>query len=114
MAKKKPARMPGGGGSRGGMMQHLQQLQQQVVEAQEQLANETVTASAGGGVVKITITGDQRCTGLEISPEILEDGDVEMIQDLLLTALNSALDQSREMAEKRLGPLSSGLSGLGF
>jgi DNA-binding YbaB/EbfC family protein len=98
-----------GGMGGGGMMQQIQQLQEQVMAAQEALKDETVTVTAGGGVVKVTVTGDQQCQAIEIDPEILEDGDVEMLQDLILTALNSALDQSRELAAERLGPLTSGL-----
>jgi hypothetical protein len=92
-----------------GMMQQLQKLQEQVQQTQEQLAQETVTATAGGGAVKATVTGDQRVRSVEIDPALLQEGDVEMLQDLILAALNSALDQSREMAAERLGPLSSGL-----
>ena len=92
-----------------GMMGQLQKLQEQIQEAQAHLAEEAVTAAAGGGVVKVTVTGDQRCQSVEISPEILQDGDVEMLQDLLLTAFNSALDKSRELASERLGPLAGGL-----
>jgi DNA-binding YbaB/EbfC family protein len=91
------------------MMQQLQKLQEQLAAAQAALAEETVTASAGGGALKVTITGDQRCTAVEIDPELIKDGDVEMLQDLLLTALNAALDKSRELAQDRLGPLASGL-----
>ncbi len=98
---------PAGGG--GGMMQQLQQLQQQLADAQAQLAEETVTASAGGGAVKVTVTGDQKCTAVEIAPELLEDADAEMLQDLVLSAMNLALDQSRELAAERMGPLASGL-----
>ena len=89
-------------------MGQLQQLQEQLQVAQEQLAEETVTATAGGGVVAVTVTGDQRCTEIVIEPELLQDADAEMLQDLLLTAFNSALDQSREMAADRLGPLAQG------
>jgi DNA-binding YbaB/EbfC family protein len=92
-----------------GMMGQLQKLQEQLQEAQARLAEEAVTAAAGGGVVKVTVTGDQRCQSVEIAPEILQDGDVEMLQDLLLTAFNSALDKSRELASERLGPLAGGL-----
>jgi len=91
-----------------GMMGQLQQLQEQLQVAQEQLAEETVTATAGGGVVAVTVTGDQRCTEIVIEPDLLQDADAEMLQDLLLTAFNSALDQSREMAADRLGPLAQG------
>lgn len=98
----------GAGGAKGGMMGQLQKLQEQLEATQAQLAEETVTASAGGAV-EVTITGDQRCQMVKIDPELLKDGDVEMIQDLLLTAFNSALDKSREMAADRLGPLAGGL-----
>jgi len=93
----------------GGMMNQLQKLQEQLVLAQEQLANETLTFTAGGGAIKIVITGDQRCESITIDPELLKDGDVEMLQDLILTAFNGALEASRKMAQDRLGPLSSGL-----
>jgi nucleoid-associated protein EbfC len=102
---------PKGGGSMGssGMMGQLQKLQEQLEAAQAQLAEETVTATSGGGAVKVTVTGDQRCRSVEIDPEVLKDGDVEMIQDLILTAFNSALDKSRDLAAERLGPLAGGL-----
>lgn len=91
------------------MMGQLQKLQEQIEEIQSKLAEETVTATAGGGVVKITVTGDQRCHAVEIEPEILQDADVDMLQDLILTAFNSALEKSRSLATERLGPLAGGL-----
>ncbi len=93
----------------GNMMQQLQKLQQQIETTQAELAEETVTATVGGGAIKIEVTGDQRCKSVEIDASLLEESDVEMLQDLLLTAINSGLDQSREMAAERLGPLASGL-----
>ncbi|MCS6908390.1 MAG: YbaB/EbfC family nucleoid-associated protein [Anaerolineales bacterium] len=92
-----------------GMMQQLQKLQEQLQQVQEQLAQETVTATAGGGVVRVTLTGDQRCKSVEIDPQLIQEGDVEMIQDLVLTAFNLALERSRELAAERLGPLAGGL-----
>ena len=92
-----------------GMMGQLQKLQEQLLAAQEQLADETVTGTAGGGAVKITLTGDQKCRGIEIDAELLKDGDVEMVQDLLMLALNNALEASRALASERLGPLAGGL-----
>jgi DNA-binding YbaB/EbfC family protein len=91
------------------MMKQLQQLQQQIETTQAQLAEETVEVTVGGGAVKIVMTGDQHCRGVELDPALLEDVDPEMLQDLLLTAFNSALDKSREMAAERLGPLAGGL-----
>lgn len=101
-------KMPAIGGQ-AGMLAQLQKLQRQMEEAQEKLKTETVSATAGGGAIKITMTGDQRCTGVEIDPDFLKDADAEMLQDMLLTAVNLALDKSREMQEKMLGPLAGGL-----
>jgi DNA-binding YbaB/EbfC family protein len=91
------------------MMGQLQKLQEQLQKTQDELAEETVTATSGGGAVSVTVTGDQRCTAVEIDPAILEDADAEMIQDMLLAAFNSALDKSRELAAERLGPLAGGM-----
>lgn len=93
----------------GGMMAQLQKMQQQLAEAQEKLAVETVTATAGGGAIKVVMTGDQNCQSVEIDPDLLKDGDAEMLQDLVLSAVNMALDQSRELQQKLMGPLASGL-----
>ena len=101
-------RSPKGAGQPG-MMQQLQKLQEQLQVAQDQLAEETVTGTAGGEAVKVTITGDQRCTEVEIDADLLKEGDIEMLQDLILTAMNNALEQSRQMAAERLGPLAGGL-----
>ena len=97
------------GGGQGGMMQQLQKLQKQMEEEQAKLADEVVTATAGGGAIKVTMTGDQKCREVVIDPELLKDADAEMLQDLVLSAVNMALDQSRELANQRLGPLSGGL-----
>lgn len=97
-----------------GMVQQLQKLQEELQAAQANLAEETVTASTGGGAVKVTMTGDQQCREVVIDPELLQDADAEMLQDLILTAVNSALDQSRELAAERLGPLAGGMPGLPF
>ncbi len=91
------------------MMQQIQKLQEQLAQAQEQLAQETVSYSAGGGAIKVVMTGDQKCQSVEIDPELLKDADVEMLQDLVLTAINGALDASRTLASERLGPLAGGL-----
>jgi len=96
-------------GGQTGMMQQIQKLQEQLVQAQEQLAQETVDYSAGGGAIKVIMTGDQKCKSVEIDPELLKDVDVEMLQDLVLAAINGALDASRALASERLGPLAGGL-----
>jgi DNA-binding YbaB/EbfC family protein len=91
------------------MMQQLQRLQQQMAEAQEHLAQETVTATAGGGAVKVVMTGNQKCQSVEIDPALLKEADAEMLQDLVLTAVNLALEKSRELQEQTMGPLAGGL-----
>ena len=92
-----------------GMMGQLQKLQEQLKIAQDQLAEETISYSAGGGAVKVVMTGDQRCQAIEIDAELLKDGDVEMIQDLILTGVNGAIEASKNLAAERLGPLAGGL-----
>lgn len=102
-------RPSGGGMGQGGMMAQLQKLQQQMAEAQEKLAATTVNATAGGGAVKVSMTGDQKCTGVEIDPEFLKNADAEMLQDMLLAAVNLALDKSRDLQQELMGPLAGGL-----
>ena len=101
-------KLPGMGGANP-MMAQIQKLQRQMEEAQEKLAVESVSATAGGGAIKVTMTGDQKCTGVEIDPEFLKDADAEMLNDLVLTAVNLALDKSREIQQQMMGPLSGGL-----
>ncbi len=107
MPKYRP-NLPQKGGQMG-MMQQIQKLQEQLAQAQEQLAKETVEHTAGGGAIKVVMTGDQKCQSVVIDPELLKDADVEMLQDLVLAAVNGALDASRALAAERLGPLAGGL-----
>jgi len=102
-------KVPRMGGGQGGMMAQLQKLQQQMAEAQEKLAEATVSATSGGGAIKVTMTGDQKCTGVEIDPDFLKEADAEMLQDMLLTAVNLALDKSRDLQQELMGPLAGGL-----
>ena len=102
-------RGPAMGGQQSGMMQQLQQMQKKMEIAQAKLAEELVTATAGGGAIKIVMTGDQKCKSVEISPEFLKDADPEMLQDMVLLAVNMALDESRALQEKLMGPVSGGL-----
>jgi hypothetical protein len=98
------------GGAGGGMMQQFQRLQQQLADAQAKLADELVTATVGGGAVKVTMSGNQKCTSVQIAAGLLKETDPEMVQDLILSAVNMALDQSRDLASERLGPLAGGLT----
>jgi DNA-binding YbaB/EbfC family protein len=115
MAKGYNRPMGGGGaGGGGGMMAQIKKMQEQMAAAQEELAVQTVTSSVGGGAIKITMTGDQHCTNVEIDPELLKDADAEMLQDLILSGINQSLDDSRKMAEDKMAPLTGGLAGMGF
>ncbi len=96
-------------GGQAGMMQQIQRMQKQMEEAQAKLAEATVSATAGGGAIKVTMTGDQKCKSVEISPEFLKDADAELLQDMVLSAVNLALDESRALQEKMMGPISGGL-----
>lgn len=91
------------------MMAQLQKLQTQMAAAQEQLTQMTVTATAGGGAISVTMTGDQKCKEIKIDPDFLKESDAEMLNDLVVTAVNMALDQSRALQEKTMGPLAGGL-----
>lgn len=116
MAKgfNRPKGAGAGGMGGGGMMSQIKKMQEQMELVQAQLAEETVTATVGGGAIKVIMTGDQHCRGVEIDPEMLKDADAEMLQDMLLSAVNMSLDMSRKLAEDKMGPLAGGLSGLPF
>lgn len=87
-----------------GFSQQIQELQKKILAAQERLAEETVTGTAGGEALQVTMTGDQRCVAVKIAPEVLQQADAEMLQDLVQAAVNSALDASRKLAADQLGP----------
>lgn len=88
-----------------GVMQQIQQLQEQMIKAKDALAAERVIGTAGGGAVKISFSGDQQVQSVTIDPSLLDEGDLEMIQDLILTAIKQGLDLSQKLAEEKLGPL---------
>jgi DNA-binding YbaB/EbfC family protein len=96
------------------MMAQVQKMQQDMQQAQEDLAKETITASAGGGVVKATMTGSQELVSIEIDPEAVDPEDVEMLQDMILAAVNEAMTSSQELASQKLGGITGGLGDLGI
>lgn len=107
MAKPKSQRAPAGLG--GDFMQKIAKMQEQMMQAQEQLGEERITVSAGGDAVKVVIDGKQRLHQIVISPDALAQGDVEMLQDLLVAAVNNAIEQSQTLAAERLQGLTGGL-----
>lgn len=106
-------RLPKGMG--GGMAQQLQKLQQQMLETQEALGDEVVEVTAGGGAITVAITGHQKVQSITIDPEVVDPEDVEMLQDLIVAAVNEAVEKSQNLAAERLGGLTGGLGlpGLG-
>jgi DNA-binding YbaB/EbfC family protein len=96
------------------MLRQAQQLQAKLIKAQQELAETTTEVSTGGGAIKIVIDGKQQIRSVTISPEVLSSGDVEMLQDLIMTGVNEAINKSQEMASERLGKLTGGLNIPGF
>ena len=92
------------------MMHQVQQLQAKLAKAQQELSNTTIEASSGGGVVKVTISGQQKIQSVKISPEVINPDDVELLEDLVLTAVSEAIAKSQELAAERLGGLTGGLN----
>lgn len=90
-------------------MKQAKELQAKLAKAQEELGNTTVEASAGGGAVTIVIDGQQGVRSVKISPEAVDPQDVELLEDLILTAMNEAIKKSQELAQEHLGGLTGGL-----
>jgi hypothetical protein len=88
------------------------QMQQQMARIQEELAAATVEGSAGGGVVRAVVTGKQELVSIHIEPDAVDPADVDMLQDLVVAAVNEALDASRRLAEQRMNAVTGGLGGL--
>lgn len=100
----------GAGGLGGGdLTKKIQQLQQQMTETQDNLSEEVIEVSAGGGAITISITGDQRLKNIIIDPDVVDPDDVEMLQDLVLAAVNEALEKSQSLASERMQGLTGGL-----
>lgn len=104
---------PMGARNQGGMMAQIAKLQEQMEQAEASLADEKVTETAGGGGVSVTMTGNQHVVEVKVQPDLLSAGDAEMVEDLLLTAMNKALDSSRKLHEEKMAPFTNLLSGFG-
>ncbi len=98
------------------MMKQVQKMQKDMMEAQEQLAQQTVEASAGGGMVTVTVSGDLVVKEIKIDPEAIDPEDPELLQDMVMAGVNEAIRQAQEMAATKMGGLTGGLDlgGLGM
>jgi DNA-binding YbaB/EbfC family protein len=97
------------GGFPGGSVKQLQQMQQRLMKIQDELAHETVEATAGGGAVTIIMTGQQQVQAVKIDPAAVDPSDVSMLEDLMVAAFNEALEKSQQLATKRMSTLTGGL-----
>lgn len=93
-----------------GIMRKAQEMQTQMGKIQEELAARTVTASSGGGMVTVTCSGKQEIKAIAIDPAVVNPDDMQLLQDLVLTAVNEAIRQSQEMAAKEMSALAGGLN----
>lgn len=97
------------GGNMAKMMKQVQKMQAEMAKMQEELGNRTVESSAGGGVVKAVANGRLEIVAVEIKPEAVDPDDVEMLQELVLTAVNEALKKAQEMVTTEMGKITGGL-----
>jgi nucleoid-associated protein EbfC len=96
------------------MLRQVQEMQAQMAKAQEELANETVEASAGGGMVRVKASGGGEIVELKIAAEAIDPDDPEMLEDLVLAAVNEALRNAQDLMQSKLGGALGGLGGLGL
>ena len=94
----------------GNMMKQAQKMQAKMAEMQEQLKNETLEASAGGGMVRVVITGDLQIRELTIDPAAIDPDDAEMLQDMVAAAVNEAIRSAQELAARRMGEITGGMN----
>lgn len=90
-------------------MKQAKKMQEQMMKAQEELATKAVEGSAGGGVVTVTMNGQKKVLNINIKPEAVDPEDVEMLQDLILTAVNDAMNKADELANKDMGKFTGGM-----
>ena len=91
------------------LIRQAKELQAKIAKVQKELADTAIEVSSGGGAVKIVIDGQQKVRSVKISPEAVDPNEVELLEDLVLAAINEAMAKSQELAQSRLGELTSGL-----
>ena len=96
------------------LLKQAQKMQEEMMAAQESLKDEVVEASAGGGMVTVQVTGELHVNSITINPEAVDPDDVELLQDMVLAAVNEGLRAAQELASAKLGGIAGGLGGLGL
>lgn len=102
-----------GGGNMQQLMRQAQKMQQEVARVQEEVGNTDFEASVGGGVVKVTVNGAKEFKSITIAPEVVDPDDIEMLQDLILSAVNEAMCVAEDAMEKEMNRVTGGMGGLG-
>lgn len=92
------------------MMKQAQEMQKRLAQVQDEIANSVSEASVGGGAVTATVTGGTRLTDIQIDPEVVDPEDVEMLQDLVMAAVNEAIESAQQEAEKKMSAITGGLN----
>jgi hypothetical protein len=98
----------------GQMVKQAQKLQAKMLKMQEELAEKTVETTSGGGMIRVVANGKQQVVSIEIEKEVVDPDDVDMLQDLILAAVNDALAKSQEMVSSEMGKLTGGMNIPGF
>lgn len=107
MAKGRGPMIPG---NMNNMMKQIQKMQKEMTEAQEKLEQESFEATAGGGAIKVTVNGKKELVNIELKPEIVDPDDIEMLQDLILVAVNEALKTADETMNKTMSKYTNGMN----
>ena len=102
--------MAKGSGGIQDLMKHAQQMQQEMMRVQQELATKTVEASSGGGMVTVVVNGRQELVSISIEPSVVDPDDVEMLQDLIMAAVNEGLAKSQDMIKEEMAKVTGGLS----
>ena len=106
------ANFNGFGGNMQQLMKQAQKMQEEAMKAKQELAETEVSASAGGGMVRVTLTGELEMTDLNIQPEAVDPDDIELLEDLIIAAYNEAVKKVRELEAEKMGPMAGALGGL--
>ena len=99
-----------GKGNMQGMMKQMQKMQREMAQAQEKLGEERLEGTAGGGMVKVIVSGDKEVLEVEINPDVVDPEDVEILQDLVIIATNEAMKKAEELTNSTMGQFTKGLN----
>ena len=113
-AGKKPKTRPSGGNDMHKQLKQLQAMQAEMEKTQAELAEKEITTTAGGGAIEVTINGNKEITKLVIDKDVVDPDDVEMLQDLVMAAVNEAIRQIEDLSESEMNKITGGLGGFGI